>query len=60
MVSLVVDLVAGRPERHPAPGTLRCEIAGVSLPRVAVAAGPPNLDALTLVAAASTLSGTLP
>ncbi len=60
VVSLVVDLVAGRPERHPAPDTLRCEIAGVSLPRVAVAAGPPNLDALALVAAASTLSGTLP
>lgn len=60
VVGLVVDLVEGRPERHPAPGTLRCEIASVSLPRIAVAAGPPAPDVVGLVVAASTMSGTVP
>ncbi|WP_237480558.1 HPr kinase/phosphorylase [Lichenibacterium dinghuense] len=49
VLGLVVDLVEGRPERHPAPDALRCAIAGVVLPRVSLPAGPPSLDAIALV-----------
>lgn len=60
VVGLVVDLVAGEPERHPAPGALRCDIAGVSLPRIAVPAGPSSFGAAALVLAAYTLSAPVP
>ena len=44
------DPGGGRPERLPGPDALRCDIAGVVLPRIAVAAGSPSLDVLALVA----------
>ncbi|WP_165359473.1 HPr kinase/phosphorylase [Lichenibacterium minor] len=60
VVALVVDLVAGRPERMPEPGALQCEVGGIVLPRIAVAAGSPTLDIVALVATASTMSGMPP
>ena len=49
-VGLVVDLAAEDAKRVPAPGSLRCEILGVRLPRIPVAKGdeplPVVLEAL--------------
>jgi serine kinase of HPr protein (carbohydrate metabolism regulator) len=50
-IGLVVDLVAPDAARLPPPDTLRTMISGVSLPRIAVAAGH---DPLPLVVAALT------
>ena len=60
VLALVVDLVAGGPERMPGPDALRCEVAGASLPRVSVAAGPPRPEAVAMVAAALTMSAPVP
>jgi HPr kinase/phosphorylase len=38
MVGLLIDLGAAEAERHPSPGSLQDEIAGIRLPRLAVAA----------------------
>ena len=48
VVGLVVDLAASDAERHLAPAVSRTAIAGVTMPRLAVAAGA---DALPLVLA---------
>lgn len=58
VLGLVVDLVDGWPERHPDPDVLHCAIGGIVLPRIAIPAGPPNLDTLALVRSA--LSGVAP
>ena len=60
VVDLVVDLVLDGPERMPLPSSLQCKIAGVALPRVALAARSCLLDAVLLVAAATTMAGTAP
>lgn len=39
VLALVVDLAAEAPDRVPAPEALRCRVAGVALPRLAVLAG---------------------
>ncbi|WP_245496500.1 HPr kinase/phosphorylase [Lichenibacterium ramalinae] len=46
---LVVDLVAGWPERLPQPDARRCEISRVVLPRLAVAAEASTPDAVVLI-----------
>ena len=53
VVGLVIDLVEERPERMPDPASRRCEIAGVALPRLAVAAGSAIVDAVAIVLAAA-------
>ena len=48
VVGLLIELGAADAERHPSPGSLREEIAGIQLPRLAVAADD---DPLPLVLA---------
>jgi HPr kinase/phosphorylase len=48
VIGLVVDLAAADAERLPAPGSRQAEVAGITLPRLAVAAG---VDALPLLLA---------
>lgn len=45
-VGLVIDLGAADAERHPAPGAGQTTVAGVALPRLAVAPGMPALAVL--------------
>jgi hypothetical protein len=49
VVGLVVDLAAADAGRLPAREATRTTIAGVSLPRLAVAAGVPALPVVTAV-----------
>jgi HPr kinase/phosphorylase len=48
VIGLVVDLAAADAERLPPPGSRQADVAGITLPRLAVAAG---VDALALLLA---------
>lgn len=43
VVGLIVDLAASDASRMPEPAAQTCEIEGITLPRLAVAAGQPSL-----------------
>lgn len=48
-LAFAVDLVDGWPDRWPEAAARRCDVAGVALPRLAVARQAPTVDAVALV-----------
>ena len=60
VLRLVVDLVEGWPDRMPKPAARSCEIAGVALPRLAVASATATAEAVALVRAGLEPDTTLP
>ena len=60
VLRIVVDLVDGWPDRMPEPAAQRCEIAGVGVPRLAVASAAATAEAVALICAALEPTTTLP